>query len=81
MGGAVDPSLVSGRVTIGNSDYLYSRGVLDYGGMVYLVSDDEDLVIESVSKKPVGSIVNGFLVPLAQLPQTQRQQILSKYGV
>lgn len=76
---AVNPASVSGSITIAGDRYIYRNGVLNYGGQVYAVSDDNDFVISS-KNVPIGPIINGILVPLTQLSPAQSAFYQRKYG-
>lgn len=77
---AVDPSTVTGSVYIAGEKYMYARGVLPFEGKQYLVSDDQDLVIND-KHVPIGAIVNGHVIALTALPPDLRQKYKRKYGV
>jgi len=71
---------VDGSVMIGNERVLYRKGLLNYGGQTYLVSDAQDFII-SPEGKAFGMIVNGVLTTLDKLTPTQRAFVKQKYGV
>ena len=76
--GAVNPASVSGVVNIAGQPVTYQNGVLKYGGETYAVSDDHDFVI-STKNYPIGAIVNGALIALAQLSTEQLAFFKNKY--
>jgi hypothetical protein len=76
---AVDPSTVSGVITIAGEKVAYKNGAMTYQGQLYAVSDSNDFVISS-KNIPIGAIIGGVLVPIDQLTAAQSAYFQKKYG-
>lgn len=75
----VDPRDISGRVMVNGEPVLYAHAIMRYKGRNWIVSDDQDFIINDLGA-PVGAVINGILVPLDKMSDDQHAHFQPKYG-